>query len=177
MGPTLWNIFYDRVLQLDVSKEKQEFSELNFTMGVSEIKTREKQKHLGVIFNKNLEITGHVKYLTEKTLYISKQLNILISSTTGPSSKRKLLVTVIRSAVLYAASIWADILGYCKFRTILQQIQRLVLIRTCRTYRPTSNDALYVIAGIPPMHLLVEERKKIYQNVTAEKQYLKTENK
>lgn len=187
LGPTLWNLFYDGVLRLEVPKNevvlvgyaddlaviitaktaermeeaanetmqkimkwmgrnglgiaadkteavilsgRRSLITLSFMVGNNKIKTAEKVRYLGVILNKNMTMTEHVKYLRGKTADVCKQLNMLMSNTTGPRcSKRRLLVSVIHSIVFYAAPMWAEALRHQKYRTMLQQIQRRVLIR------------------------------------------------
>lgn len=235
LGPTLWNLFYDGVLRLDVPKgevsligyaddlavvitartaermeelanktmekithwmvknklkiapEKTEavilvgrrtLKELSFTVGKNRIQTREKTRYLGVILNRNMSMTEHIKFLRDKTIEAGRQINMLMPNTAGPrSSKRKLLVTVIHSIVLYAAPIWAEALKYQRYKMMVQRIQRSVLIRAGRAYRTTSNEALCVVTGIPPIHLLVEERVGVYSGVSPEVQHAMTENK
>lgn len=235
LGPTLWNLFYDSVLRLEVPREevllvgyaddlavlittrtaegvrelanstirkvmrwmkknklqlatektesvilagRRSLKELYFKMGTTEVKTKEAVRYLGVILGHNMRLGDHVKYMKVKAQGIAKQLNMLMPNTSGPrSSKRKLFATVIHSVVLYAAPIWAAILKHQRYRRQVQQIQRPVLIRVCRAYRTTSDAALCVVAGIPPIHLLVEERVCVYQEGSPKLQRLLTESK
>lgn len=102
--------------QLEITTEKtqaivlvgrRKLKELSFSMNGIELNTVEKAKYLGVLINRNMLMVEHVILLESTTLNITRQLNMLMSSTKGPrSSSRKLLVAVIHSLILYAASIW-----------------------------------------------------------------------
>lgn len=83
---------------------------------------------------------------------ICKALNCLMPNLNGPSSsKRRMYVSAVLSMVLYAAPIWSGILKYKKYRDMLMQVQRAVLIRVTRAYRITSSEALWVVGGIPSL--------------------------
>lgn len=207
LGPTLWSLFYDGVLRLEVGREvnligfaddlavvitaktaeqltdianrtmrsimgwmrenqlevasekteaivlvgRRKVREIRFNMNGTEVKTVEKAKYLGVLLNRNMTMVEHVSQLKSKTLHITRQLNMLMPNTKGPrSGRRKLLVTVIHSVILYAAPIWSGCLRYKKYKEMIQQMQRMVMIRAARAYRTVSHAALCVITGIPP---------------------------
>lgn len=77
-----------------------------------------------------------------------KQLNMLMPNIKNPrSSKRKLLSAVVHSVILYAAPIWSKASKAKKYQRIAGEMQRLVLLRVCRSYRTASTDGLCVIAG------------------------------
>ncbi|XP_018576382.1 uncharacterized protein LOC108914939 [Anoplophora glabripennis] len=91
-------------------------------------------------------------------------LSRLMPNVGGPSScKRRLLALVAHSIIFYAAPVWAGVLRIKRYRDMLISAQRMSLIRVISAYRTISASAAQVIAGVPPIHLLVEERAKMYE--------------
>jgi len=69
----------------------------------------------------------------------------------------------IYSLFLYASSIYFDAVG--EFRSVVNKIrkaQRLMNIMCSRSYRDISFAASTVMAGIPPLDLLIEKRTIMY---------------
>lgn len=50
-----------------------------------------------------------------------------------------------------------------KYRTLVNNTQRLTTIKICRAYSTISAETASVIAGVVPIHLLVTERKALYE--------------
>lgn len=220
LGPTLWNVSYDSVLKLKVSRQVmlvayaddlailasgktaedigritgQAIEKIKDWMGIrglelatekseavvlvgryrlkeitiktenEEIRTTENIKYLGVVLDRNMNMTAHVAYLRAKTANIAKALNGIMPKIGGPSSgKRRMLAAVVSSVVLYGAPIWRRSLKHKKYLESILQIQRRTLLAVCRAYRTTSAEALQVIAGEAPMDLQVEKRTMIYE--------------
>lgn len=85
----------------------------------------------------------------------------------GPkSSKRRVLAGVVHSQLLYAAPVWHSAVNNGKLMKRLNKIQRRLCIRVCSGYRTISLAAAEVIAGIPPIKLLVLERTERFNGVT-----------
>nr|CAH7755101.1 unnamed protein product [Callosobruchus chinensis] len=71
----------------------------------------------------------------------------------GPKpSKRRTLMSVVHSIMLYGAEIWADALIVQKYRNCLSSVQRTAALRVARAYRTVSEIAVLVVA----------ERKMLY---------------
>lgn len=64
--------------------------------------------------------------------------------------------------MLYAAPVWSKALKNKKLLAKLTRVQRLVNIRISSAYRTISAEGVGVIAGVPPIELLVEERVQRY---------------
>ncbi|XP_017773168.1 PREDICTED: uncharacterized protein LOC108560223 [Nicrophorus vespilloides] len=86
-------------------------------------------------------------------------LSRLMHNKGGPkSSKRRLLGVVAQSIMLYATPIWEQAMTVLSYRKALETVQRRGAIKICSAYRTISRDAVQVIAGVPPIELLVLER-------------------
>ena len=69
--------------------------------------------------------------------------------------KRRLLMSVVNSVLLYESEIWADTTKISKYR---QKISSL-------SYHMVSLAAIQVVASVIPIDLLALERKYIYESV------------
>nr|CAI5820897.1 unnamed protein product [Callosobruchus analis] len=86
-------------------------------------------------------------------------LSRLMPNIAGPKpSKRRTLMSVAHSIMLYGAEIWADALMVQKYRKCLSS----AALRVACAYRTVSETAVLVVAGIPPIDLLATERKMLY---------------
>ena len=86
-------------------------------------------------------------------------LSRLMSNLDSPkASKRKLLMSVIHSILLYGAEIWGEALDKAIYAKGMIRVQRQGVL----TYRTVSEAAVLVIADIIPIKLLPKERKLVY---------------
>lgn len=225
LSPTLWNIYYDPVLrlqlpentkiigyaddlvivtegrsrveietttnkamksvikwmeeaQLQVAPEKTEVvllvskrmcREITVKVGNVEVMSKKSAKYLGVVFDENLRMTEHIKYVTSKAQKVIGMLSKIMPNIKGPDNpKRKILATVVYSTLLYGVPAWGKVTKWKKYVNLLQQIQRKVMARLCRSYRTTSTAALQVISGSLPIEMMIEEKMKICEIVKEE---------
>ena len=73
------------------------------------------------------------------------------------------MTSVVHSKLLYAASVWAHALQNHATQRKLFSTQRGVALRIVSAYRAVSTSAVLVLAKIPPMGLLAEERQETYE--------------
>lgn len=64
--------------------------------------------------------------------------------------------------------------GAVKYKRALQSVQKIALVRMVRAYRTPSWQALCVVGGVPPIHLLMEERTRNYKEGQSALQKLRT---
>nr|XP_023020313.1 uncharacterized protein LOC111508906 [Leptinotarsa decemlineata] len=69
-----------------------------------------------------------------------------------------MLYGVVQSVLLYVAPVWKRAIEVDKYRKMVNALQRKMLLRYITAYRTVSAEAACVLAGIPPMDLLVRER-------------------
>lgn len=75
-------------------------------------------------------------------------------------SKRRLLMSVVHSRLLYGAPVWADgVQRVKKYKHTLLQAQRCAALRVARCYRMVSDLAATVLARMPPVFLLAADRR------------------
>lgn len=124
-------------------------------------------KYLGVWLDMKLTFAEHTKRTVQKAEKTMTALLTLMPNIGGPRpSKRRILASVVHSQLLYAAPTWCKVADNKKLRMKLTRLQRLLCIRICSGYRTISAEAAGVIAGVPPIELMVEERRDRYDGVT-----------
>ena len=74
--------------------------------------------------------------------------------------------------MLYAAPIWAGELNRAK---ATKRAMRRAAVRTIASYRTVSHDAVQMLADIPPVDIIVQERVRKYRNPELTKAELKGE--
>ncbi|XP_017772423.1 PREDICTED: uncharacterized protein LOC108559604 [Nicrophorus vespilloides] len=77
----------------------------------------------------------------------------------GPKSSKRRLLGLVAQSMLYAAPIWEQAMTILSYKKELETVQRRGAIRICSAYRTISRDAVQVIAGVPPIELLVLQRE------------------
>lgn len=119
--------------------------------------------YLGIV-DKLCLFKAHIKKATQKADRVGVSLARLMPNVGGPrEAKRRLLVSVVHSVLLYGAPSWAHTLDLVPGNVnLLNRSQRKVLLRKICAYRTVSGAATTVLAGIPPADLLARERETEY---------------
>lgn len=165
-----------RHLQLAPSKteaviltKRRKMEKIEFTLLESKIEPLKAIKYLGVWLDTTLSFAEHVRYIEHKAGKTVTALSRVMPNVKGPtSSKRKILSATVHSQILYACPAWHEVTLNKKLTSRLLSLQRLATLRICSAYRTTSTLAAGVIAGIPPIDLLITERKEKYEGIDEE---------
>ena len=104
----------------------------------------------------------HVKKTAEKVDRTIKVLaRIIPNQDIFSSGKRRILVGVVHSVLMYAVPAWIDIVKVKKYRRLMERCQRKALLRVASAYRTVSREALSVITCTPPIDVLMNMRTSI----------------
>jgi len=124
-------------------------------------------RYLGVILDSRLSFVKHAETIARKASTSAVALSRLMPNIRGPCQwKRRLLASVAESQLLYATPVWSEAASStAKVRTILRRPQRVAALRTIRAYRTVSDEAAFVLSGMPPVDLVAEERARIKARV------------
>lgn len=115
-----------------------------------------------MILDKGLNYGHHIKWAAEKAAKVTNKLAQIMPNVSGPKqARRKLLASVATLVALYGAPIWSSATKKATHAATLNRVSRVAAMRTISAYRTISGDAAGVIAGIPPMDLQAEERRRI----------------
>jgi ribonuclease HI len=137
--------------------------------GVS-IPNKDNIKYLGVTINCRLSWLPHIHALSKKASVLHQHLLRTTGKLWGASGRLLKLwySTVVEKLLLYAVGAWATDMKQ-QDRLLLNKIQRPFLLRIARAFKTTSNAALHVLTGIPPVDLAVEKEVTIAQNLRLNK--------
>lgn len=121
--------------------------------------------YLGVKMHAHLSYCPHVRYVTEKAMRVSKKLSILLPNIGGPrEARRRVMATAVQAIILYAAPIWGRTENQPMIlRKMLIKAQRVMALRICSAYRTVSGQGAMVVAGLMPLHILADERTRLFQ--------------
>ena len=146
-----------------VLTNKWAYQDPTFILGGQQIPVKSSMRYLGVQLDTRLNFGAHIRLVTAAARRTVSALGRLMPNVQGPSAcRRRLLMSVAHSKLLYASPVWA--LAAAKTaqnRTALSQAQRGAAIRVARCYRTVSDMAALVLARMPPAHLLADERRRI----------------
>lgn len=133
-----------------------------FHINGAEIELSDNVRYLGVQLSSVLGFRKHVEVVSEKAAKTTSALSRLMPNVGGPKAqKRKLLSTVVHAQLLYAAPVWYGALRHECNRAKMSSPQRKMALRVASAYCTVSNDAIMVVAGIVPIHLLAEESAEV----------------
>lgn len=124
-------------------------------------------KYLGVLFDWRVTFKSHLEMVANKAGGVMRALGKLMPNMRGPGEhKRRLYMLTTLSVVLYASPVWAESYGLrAAYRGPLATLQRLLALRVVRGYRTISFVAATLLARIPPLLLLVDKRRRVYERV------------
>lgn len=134
------------------------------TLGGADVKIGGCIKYLGVIVDENLRFKQHIKVAGDKAQRVLLSLSRLMPNIGCPKEpRRRLLVSVVHSVMLYGAPVWGETLNFSKVNVdVLMRVQRRAALRSICAYRQVSYEAANLIAAIPPIDLIAFERMAVY---------------
>ncbi|CAK9821247.1 Putative 115 kDa protein in type-1 retrotransposable element R1DM [Anthophora retusa] len=163
------NVAAEKTEMVVFTKKRRKYGEIReIKLKGASVKAKTSMKYLGIRLDERLNYGMHFKEIYGKTMKVMNMMGILLGNTKGPlQKKRELLVSVGRSILLYGAPmcIWGDRTNIGKNREMIDKISRVCALRIAAAYRTVSTEAAEIIAGSPPLDLIVEMRKKKYERL------------
>jgi hypothetical protein len=145
------------------SKRGKVIAPINITVGGATITSADTMKYLGVVVDRRWNFSAHLQERARKAEAVGRMLGVLMPNLRGPTeATRKLYVAVMHSVALYACPAWATQARARMGWQSLRRVQRAMAIRSIAAYRTISYEAASILARIPPIHLLAEERERTY---------------
>lgn len=123
-------------------------------------------KYLGVRMGTNGNFSEHIEEAAKKAVSTVAAVARLMPNAGGPSvAKRKILMAVAASKLLYAAPAWTAHAPMTKrSRNSMAGVNRLASLSCIRAYRTVLDETAAFLAGATPLDLLAEERTQLWTN-------------
>lgn len=137
---------------------------ITFTIGGCNIVSQPSVRYLGVHIDDRLRFNEHLQIVSARARATSNALSRIMPNIGGPRQiRRRLLSSVVSSIMLYGAPVWSDALVVTAYARQITSVYRRSALRVARAFHTVSYDAVCVIADMMPIHLMAEERTKIYR--------------
>jgi len=125
-----------------------------------------RMKYLCIIIDHKFRFQEHISYAAERCTKLIYSLSKMAKLSWG--IKNAAIETIYKGAILplltYGAPVWIDAMKYKHNRQKYIRVQRLINIKIAKAYRTTSSEALYVLTGMTPINIKLEEVVKRYIN-------------
>lgn len=139
---------------------KRKDYQINITIRDHSIQSKNTVKYLGLLLDKNLNFVEHTRMVTRRTDDATKRLTRIMPNTGGTKThRRKLLVTVLQSIMLYSATVWSKHMGKDGW-TMLDRSNRKISLKVTAAYRTVSKEAVEIISVMPLPELMKGEERK-----------------
>lgn len=121
-------------------------------MGKEWVEVGRSMKYLGVMLDSRMSFRDHLEYVGRKVGVVTRALGRLMPNFRGPGErKRRLYADVVRSVILYTASVWCEALSASvRNREKLDGLMRVTNLRVIAGYRTVSLAASSLLARSPP---------------------------
>lgn len=139
------------------TKNKYDIPEIK--IGGHRVEVKKSVRYLGIELDQRMNFTSHVARASKAAADSARAIGRLMPNYRGPKNgKRRLLMSVVQSKLLYGVSVWAEKgLKTAKNRAAMDRPLRMAALRIIRGYRTVSDVAALMLARIPPSALLIKE--------------------
>jgi hypothetical protein len=159
----------DSKMQFNESKSKailitrkRNTQSINIYINNRRLEIVKEMKYLGIYFDSRLTFNTSIKYLAENSTKLIHNVGRSAKLQWGLGNKA--LKTIYEGALIplltYRAPVWEEAAAKQKNKCMLQRVQRLINIKITKACRTISFEASCMMAGVPPIGLVIEEKAR-----------------
>jgi len=137
-----------------------------FRVGGVEVEIGHCLKYLGLWFDGKLSFREreHFRKVADEANRKLRIRSMLMTNPRGPREVvRRVYANLAHSVLLYGVQVWANAAKVAYRRIELEEIQRRAALRCVCAYRTAPTVAVCILARMPPIDLLIEERVEVYR--------------
>jgi len=148
-----------------VIARKRSQDEFKISLNNRSLEQVTEMKYLGIHFDSRLSFNKHTEQIADKSRALTYMLNRTAKLHWGLGHKS--LKTIYEGAIVplmtYGAPIWEGGITKHKYLHKLQSAQKLINIKIAKAHRTISFEASCVMAGVPPIGLVIDGKVKLYK--------------
>jgi ribonuclease HI len=157
--------FNETKSQVMLITRKRNITSINIYINNRRLEVMKEIKYLGIHFDNRLTFNKHIKSLAENS---SKLIHMLGRSAKlqwalGNKALKTIYERVLIPLLTYGAPVWEEAEKKKKNIHLLQRFQRMINIKIAKAYRTTSSEASWVMSGVQPIGLVIEEKASRYK--------------
>ncbi|GIY78206.1 hypothetical protein CDAR_318802 [Caerostris darwini] len=188
LGPLLWNIFVNDLLNNNLGEDicLQAFADdiiimfsapatyqftqmcsgplstINDWIHNNKLTINHSKSVFTILANRRPQLEFPPRTNNRQSTQIMHKLTRITRVTWGlnPIIKKEIYKRVIEKILTYGFELWYN--DSARQNIKLCKLQRIGLLSITKSYRTVSSDALYILAGIPPIHITLQNRIKLY---------------
>ena len=161
--------FNDKKSQvLLISRKRNDDKNVNIYLNYKKLDQTNELKYLGIYLDSKFNFNAHIDHTTDKLI---KLINMLARTAKlqwglGHKALKVIYEGAIVPILTYGAPIWVEVIRKSRNLAKYKRIQRLINIKIAKAYRTISYDASCVIAGEPPIEILIGQKVQTYVNMS-----------
>jgi hypothetical protein len=144
---------------------KRKRDDINIYLNNRRLEQVTEMKYLGIYFDSRLTFYKHIEHVAEK----SRTLIYMLSKTAklhwglGHKSLKTVYEGALVPLMTYGAPVWEEDITKQRFLRKMQSAQRLTNIKIAKAYRTISFEASCVMAGVPPIGIVIAGKVQLYK--------------